>query len=565
MVVNTVSQCESVSEDQAIQHLAYRGYRLVEQIAARPPAHTYVVQDNRQTEGCYCLVRVSPSPETSPLTLQTAPSAAFEIDGYRYVVRPYINGSPLTWEIPTTGWDPTQVVNLLKTVLTTLNQYHQHEKVHGNLHPNNIIRQPDGSLVFTDPTAERRESHSPVSPPLAPLLNGLDSNVLGRFGHHIYGAPEPGPQFPSGDIYSVGVLGIQFLLGRQAWASPEQLTQLLSGVPHPPLVAVLQRMVDPYPGQRYINAQAALFALDNLQQSSQPQPAPPTVPDAAPLPETVELRHQAETTDVSAPDFAPPEPDLAPSERPAVLGQTSALATTQPDNSKIPEPVELIQALTHRPMASLSDRCSPEPTPMLAAQPDPLLISGTLQTENNSLPSRSLKWTPAVLALTASIGGLAWYHQQVYGEQGVAIASDTLAPEQQDTEPLPVPASPSTADASPKFSQSQADHYFARAYHHAKARDFSKALVYLEQVPEDSDRYLEAQAKITEYQTKREIKARALLVSAYNLAASRNFAEALTYLHQIPAHTDTHRIALEKITEYRTKQQIKADSQASLG
>ena len=115
----------------------------------------------------------------------------------------------------------------------------------------------------------------------------------------------------------------------------------------------------------------------------------------------------------------------------------------------------------------------------------------------------------------------------------------------------------------PSFSQSQIGDYFARAYHHARVRDFSKALIYLEQIPQQTERYPEAQAKIAEYREKREIKAQALLNQAYKQAAAANFDQALNYLYQIPTQTEAYNTTLEKIVEYREKRELQAAHQIS--
>jgi hypothetical protein len=204
-----------------------------------------------------------------------------------------------------------------------------------------------------------------------------------------------------------------------------------------------------------------------------------------------------------------------------------------------------------------------------------LLLAPELPKEPSSPKASRFKWTPAVVALTTSIGGAVLYQIWNSSQQDVIPAADTAIPDTEsiqpeqadvlDAAPIPVPEAPTEFDVGPNFSQSQVDNYFARAYHHAKAKDFSKALIYLEQVPQQTGRYLEAQAKIAEYSKKREIKAKALLSEAYRWAAIANFEQALTYLHQVPTHTEAYRKAFEKITEYREKQELLAAHQLSLG
>lgn len=110
----------------------------------------------------------------------------------------------------------------------------------------------------------------------------------------------------------------------------------------------------------------------------------------------------------------------------------------------------------------------------------------------------------------------------------------------------------------------EAQEFLQQAYNKALQRDFLGAISQLKQIPYGTPAYPTAQAKIAEYEEKQRIKletqAYQLLKQAYEQAAVRDFAGALTLLEQIPSGTPTHARIQEKISEYRTKQRIKANA-----
>jgi tetratricopeptide (TPR) repeat protein len=110
----------------------------------------------------------------------------------------------------------------------------------------------------------------------------------------------------------------------------------------------------------------------------------------------------------------------------------------------------------------------------------------------------------------------------------------------------------------------EAQEFLQQAYQKAGEKDFLGAIEQLQQIPYATPAYQTAQAKIAEYQQKQQIKleteAYQLLKQAYDRAMEKDFASALTLLEQIPEGTPTHARIQAKISEYRTKQRIKANA-----
>jgi serine/threonine protein kinase len=105
--------------------------------------------------------------------------------------------------------------------------------------------------------------------------------------------------------------------------------------------------------------------------------------------------------------------------------------------------------------------------------------------------------------------------------------------------------------------ETQAYQLLKQAYQRAEAKDFAGALNLLEKIPEGTPTHARIKDKIAEYQTKRQIKATALLQQAYNHAAQKDYQAAIQVLKQIPSETSAYQIAQGKINEYNLKQRYR--------
>lgn len=93
----------------------------------------------------------------------------------------------------------------------------------------------------------------------------------------------------------------------------------------------------------------------------------------------------------------------------------------------------------------------------------------------------------------------------------------------------------------------------AKAYAKAEARDFSSALEYLRQIPQESSAGALVQRKLAEYSQKRQIRAAYFLHQASKQAIAGNFDTAVKYLRKIPHDTPVYDQAQAKLNEYTQK------------
>lgn len=144
--------------------------------------------------------------------------AAFEHDRRLYLVQEFIEGQNLLDEILEQGtFSEQKIRNLLNDLLPVLNFIHQHNIVHRDIKPMNIIRrQSDQKLVLVDFG-------------LAKLLNVNSWGKTGsQYGTEGYAPIEQtrGKVFPASDLFSLGVTCVQLVTGTVV----EEIYQAETGV-----------------------------------------------------------------------------------------------------------------------------------------------------------------------------------------------------------------------------------------------------------------------------------------------------------------------------------------------
>ncbi|MBN3959588.1 serine/threonine-protein kinase [Nostoc sp. NMS8] len=107
----------------------------------------------------------------------------------------------------------------------------------------------------------------------------------------------------------------------------------------------------------------------------------------------------------------------------------------------------------------------------------------------------------------------------------------------------------------------QTQDLLAKAYEKAEIKDFSGALQYLRQIPQESHAGALVQEKLAEYDRKREIRAAYFLQKAYKKASIGDFDLALKFLKKIPQDTLVYAQAQVKLNEYTQKQRVTDDNQ----
>lgn len=194
--------------------------------------------------------------------------AHFDEDGDFYLVQEFIDGHALTQEIlPGQRLNENTVLNLLKDILEVLAFVHQHDIIHRDIKPQNLMRRySDQKIVLIDFGSIKR-------------IGALGAGLTIAVGTPGYMPSEQGKGKPKlcSDIYAVGMIGIQALTGLM----PEQLPEDSStgeviwrdkAEVSDALANILDTMVRDRYNQRYQSATEAFQALNSdvaLSQSSQ--------------------------------------------------------------------------------------------------------------------------------------------------------------------------------------------------------------------------------------------------------------------------------------------------------
>jgi serine/threonine protein kinase len=236
--------------------------------------------------------------------------AHFEENGEFYLVQEYINGHPLSTElVPGQPWKEANVAQLLKEILEVLAAVHQHGVIHRDIKPQNLMRRShDSKIVLIDFGAVKEISA------LAIDTQGHTTSTI-AIGSAGYMPPEQAHGNPqrTSDIYAVGVLAIQALLGRMPQHEPntgDLLWKNLVAV-SPQFADTLERMTRYHFRDRHQSAESILSALaptliaGQSPRLSNPQlettiinPRPPNSSKST-LPSTVVTPHTQQTANLS--------------------------------------------------------------------------------------------------------------------------------------------------------------------------------------------------------------------------------------------------------------------------
>ncbi|MGF1537369.1 MAG: protein kinase [Elainellaceae cyanobacterium] len=225
----------------------------------------------------------------------------FERDGEFYLIQEYIRGINLAQYVKLYGmFNEEQVRQFLHEVLPIISYIHQHQVIHRDIKPPNIIRcQQDGRLVLIDFGAVKEE--------IAQLANGTQQMTTQFVGTVGFAPPEQlalRPRYAS-DIYSLGVTCLYLLTGKPPLeldydvATGEILWQDLAPVT-PYFSEVLTKMIKVSPRDRYSTVSEVQRALD----------LEPHVPDLNNC-----LTSQPRTSSAASKDYLSPNQRMAQSIR----------------------------------------------------------------------------------------------------------------------------------------------------------------------------------------------------------------------------------------------------------
>jgi len=208
-------------------------YRIIAQLGEGGFAITYKAVDlHEPDENPLCVVKeIRPPQSTDPRTLERAKQLFereaktlkllsqhpgipafiehFQEKGRFYIVQEYIEGHSLQKEfIPNERWTEEQVTELLRDILEILTFVHENKVIHRDITPSNLIRRnSDENIVLIDFGAVKEIGTVEIT-----ASGRTRTTTIGTPG---YSAPEQlnGQPRLCSDIYSVGLIAIQFLTG----------------------------------------------------------------------------------------------------------------------------------------------------------------------------------------------------------------------------------------------------------------------------------------------------------------------------------------------------------------
>lgn len=272
-------------------------------------------------------------------------------DGFSYFVMEYIDGKDLAtmlsrYRARRKLIPPDEVIRIGRAVANALDYAHQKGVVHRDVKPSNVMVAKDGRVVLMD---------------FGLALDMTEGSVGEVFGSANYISPEQARNsaeaVPQSDLYSLGVVLYEMLVGQLPFDDPSFTTVAIQHITMPPppprqlnpelseaSEAVLLKALHKSPEKRYKSAGQLVDALEKtLLSSSTPAAAsskrPATPAPAKPAANSSPSRTKRAAT--SATTSAGPQTDPAPSsaKRPSLTKRTATSPEKQPTGSP-PAPTE---------------------------------------------------------------------------------------------------------------------------------------------------------------------------------------------------------------------------------
>ncbi len=542
-------------------------YQIVQNLGAGVFGETYIAVDIDHPENPKCVVKQLKVTSSQPSYLDTLrlrfltetetlkhlgqhnqiPEliACFEENERFFLVQEFIEGHALTAELPISQqwgrlWSEGEVIQFLIDVLEIIEFVHSQKVIHCDLKPENLIRRAyDSKLILIDFGS------------IQPVDFGIDAELP------IYGMPVtslgyiPPEQFisqaqPNSDIYALGMIAIQALTGLaplQLKIDPytNEIFWRLNNTPvNDYLAAVLSQMIRYDHQDRFQSAAEVLQVLKQMPWDEQMQ--------------VVDARYTVFSDSSIQGDNSQRRFKFMKS--PSVLkGMRVGLAANS-----------LVMGFGVYSLVNNSPAYS-ETEALYKATEE--YQSGDLEGAialAKSIPSNSIVYPEA----QATIGE--WRQQwQVAAQQYQVVEkafnesrwSDVLRTASQVPDIL---YWQSKTDKLVKSAQAnvevQSKDLLAKAYEKAGERDFSAAIDYLQQIPQESADTT-VQQKLAEYNQKQQIRSAYFVQKAYQKAAAGDFNGAVEFLQQVPKGTPIYAQAQAKLIEYSQKQRLQADKTPS--
>jgi serine/threonine protein kinase len=239
-------------------------------------SRTFLAIDGSQPNGSLCVIKQVSPPKETALFQQKAmllkelgqhhqiPTLldAFEHEGYQYLIEEFIDGENLAKELASDRFSEIKVCSLLLDLLPVLEFVHQHQAIHQDIKPKNIIRRTgDRKLCLVDFETAKLSVGKAL----------LETETI--VGSAAYASPEQllGKATFTSDLYSLGITCIYLLTQVEPfdWYPFAARTWVWQDYLHTPvsqsLGVILDKFLEGDSGQRYDSAAAALQDVRSMQ------------------------------------------------------------------------------------------------------------------------------------------------------------------------------------------------------------------------------------------------------------------------------------------------------------
>lgn len=544
-------------------------YQVVQTLGAGVFGETYVAVDIENPENPKCVVKQLKVTSFQPSYLQTLrlrfltetetlkhlghheqiPEllSCFEEHERFYLVQEFVEGHALTAELPIDPnlgylWSESEVIQFLQDVLSILDFVHSEGVIHCDVKPENLIRRAyDGKLVLID-----FGSIQPIDFEIVDAVLPLDQIPVTSLG---YIPPEQfvGHTQPNSDIYALGMIAIQAFTGLtplQLKIDP-QTNEIMWRFQNTPvsdyLAAVISQMIRYDYKERFKSAGDALRSLEQM-----------LLEDPRSYIIDVDYTIFSEEYEKNQPKDrlnGKRRRPVSPNSSPLLTGMKVGLAA----NSLVMG-FGVYSIIHNTPTYSETEKLYKATEEYQGGDLNgAIALAKSIPSNSNIYPDAQAsidewqkQWDNAAQQYNAA--------QQAFNERRWAdvVRAGSQVPDilhwQSKTDKLVQQAQANL--------EAQSKDLLAQAYEKASLKDFSGALDYLNQIPEESSAGTIVQQKLAEYNQKKQIRAAYLLQKAYNKAAEGDFDAAVKFLQQVPKDTPVSATAQAKLIEYSQKQRI---------
>ncbi|HAX88703.1 MAG TPA: hypothetical protein DCY91_21170, partial [Cyanobacteria bacterium UBA11370] len=551
--------------------LLNRRYQIVQIKSAGVLRQTYIVEDTSQSDNPQCVVKHFPYKSQqgnfSRRLFEREVAILIKLDNYSqiprlldcaeddqgfYLVQELIVGKRLSTELPinkhwSKRWNDAQCVELLQDILGILEFVHSHGVIHADLKPKNLIRRSsDHKLVLIDFGAAYQLDTTPIESSITPSDHPKELLTMPPLGYmpreQLAGHPRP-----NSDLYALGIIAIQALTGMNPAQLPIDPDSGEINWQHQASVSeaiaiVLNQMVQQDCQKRYQSARDVLTILKTFTLGSEEKKV-----SKEELSEELVLESQIVPTQVKFFDlnwFKLP---------PFMTGMGVGMAACNTIVISFGLYSLLISAPAN-PELDLLERAKAEYeagnfNKAIALAKSVPKDSSVYQQSVTTVQKWRREWHIAEAQFQAAEKAL---HEERWRDVlEEARKTPNITFWQTKIQPL-------VEQAKPKLEE-EAQQLLDQAYQRAAHKDFTGAIVLLKQISPDTPAGIKIQPKLAEYQEKQRIKAEYLLQQAYDRASQRDFSGAVKYLSQIPEDTPTYETAQIKIAEYSQKQNFKEE------